>query len=247
MARILCIGDIHGNHKALLQCLKRSKFDYKKDTLIVLGDIVDGYPDTKQCFDELMKIKNLIFVWGNHDIWFFEWMVMGKTPELWLKQGGEATVESFLNVDKTKYIKFFKKALPYYIDKENRLFVHGGIPQNVMFRGIEKVANKDLLWDRDLAELVLKGRIKNKKFQGRNFKEIYLGHTSTSKKSLKPIITEKIILLDQGAGWYGKLSIMDINTKDFWQSDLTVELYPKHIPRKMMLRKLFNAMPYAQI
>jgi len=43
------IGDIHGAYKALIQCLKRSKFDYDRDRLICLGDVVDGYPETKEC------------------------------------------------------------------------------------------------------------------------------------------------------------------------------------------------------
>jgi len=34
------MGDIHGSFKALKQCLQRSKFNYQKDRLIVLGDII---------------------------------------------------------------------------------------------------------------------------------------------------------------------------------------------------------------
>ena len=39
------IGDIHGAYKALIQCFERSKFDYKNDRLIVMGDVCDGYPE----------------------------------------------------------------------------------------------------------------------------------------------------------------------------------------------------------
>jgi serine/threonine protein phosphatase 1 len=31
--------------------------------------------------------------------------------------------------------------------------------------------------------------------------------------------------LDTGAGYNGKLTIMDIKTKEYWQSDLVTELY----------------------
>lgn len=41
------IGDIHGAYKALIQCFERSKSDYSKDRLIVMGDIVDGYLRTE--------------------------------------------------------------------------------------------------------------------------------------------------------------------------------------------------------
>jgi hypothetical protein len=40
--RILAIGDIHGAYKALMQYFKRSKFDYKKDRLIVMAMFAKG-------------------------------------------------------------------------------------------------------------------------------------------------------------------------------------------------------------
>lgn len=46
--RTFTIGDIHGGYKALKQCLERSKFNYKEDHLIALGDIVDGWPETPE-------------------------------------------------------------------------------------------------------------------------------------------------------------------------------------------------------
>ena len=33
-------------------------------------------------------------------------------------------------------------------------------------------------------------------------------------------------MIDTGAGWEGRLTIMDIETKQFWQSDLVTDLYP---------------------
>lgn len=68
--KIIVMGDVHGAYKALVQCLERSGFDYEKDTLIQLGDIVDGYPDSYECVEELLKIENLIAIKGNHDGWF---------------------------------------------------------------------------------------------------------------------------------------------------------------------------------
>ena len=68
------LGDIHGAYKALTQVLDQSRFDYEKDTLISLGDTCDGWPDTRKCFDELLKIKNLVYILGNHDFWALRWM-----------------------------------------------------------------------------------------------------------------------------------------------------------------------------
>jgi serine/threonine protein phosphatase 1 len=46
MSKRLCMGDIHGNYKALMQCLERSNFNYEEDTLIQLGDVCDGHSQT---------------------------------------------------------------------------------------------------------------------------------------------------------------------------------------------------------
>ena len=54
--RTFAIGDIHGAYKALVQCFERSGFDYENDRLIVLGDVCDGYPEVKQCIDELQAL-----------------------------------------------------------------------------------------------------------------------------------------------------------------------------------------------
>ena len=56
-------------HEALVQCLERSGFDKEKDRLISLGDIADGWTETAECFEELLTIKNLVVVRGNHDQW----------------------------------------------------------------------------------------------------------------------------------------------------------------------------------
>src|SRR5690606_39704632 len=91
MGRTFVIGDIHGAHRALVQCLQRAGFDYNRDHLISLGDVCDGWPDTFECIEELMKIERLTYVLGNHDVWTLEWMQTRETDEVWLDQGGEAT------------------------------------------------------------------------------------------------------------------------------------------------------------
>ena len=79
--------------------------------------------------------------------------------------------------------------------------------------------------------------------------EVYIGHTATNSWKCKshypeadnvlqetlngpitiPMHRCNIFNMDTGAGFRGKLSIMDINTKEFWQSDFTNELYKKYI------------------
>jgi len=61
------MGDIHGSFIALKQCLQRSKFNYHRDKLIVLGDIIDRHDEAFECVEELLKIRNLVVIRGNHD------------------------------------------------------------------------------------------------------------------------------------------------------------------------------------
>ncbi len=90
-----CIADPHGNIKALKQVLKRGKFDYKKDLLIVNGDVCDGYSGAYQVIEELLKIKNKIFIIGNHDMWFMNHIETGWAQNIWLSQGGANTIKSY--------------------------------------------------------------------------------------------------------------------------------------------------------
>jgi len=119
------IGDIHGNFKALKQCLVRSKFDYTKDKLIVLGDICDGFPDVKECFNELLKIKNLVYVLGNHDDWALEWYDRGKDDgfglpkHLWTSQGGQNTIDSYGGINEKmdeKHLVLLREAKLFHLE-----------------------------------------------------------------------------------------------------------------------------------
>lgn len=80
MGRTIIAGDIHGSHKALKQCLERSNFDYENDTMIQLGDIVDGWNEVYEEVEELLKIKNLVTIKGNHDDWFNHYLQLGTHP-----------------------------------------------------------------------------------------------------------------------------------------------------------------------
>ena len=53
MTRKLVVGDIHGGLKALVQILERANVS-KNDTLIFLGDFVDGWSDSPAVLDFLI-------------------------------------------------------------------------------------------------------------------------------------------------------------------------------------------------
>lgn len=226
------IGDIHGGYKALLQCLERSKFDKEKDTLISLGDICDGWPQVREVFDELLTLKNLIFVIGNHDYWTLCWMNSGETPDIWTSQGGQNTLKSYgestENVP-SEHRTLLRTGNVAYLDEQNRLFVHGGIDPN---KTLAKQDFQEVMWDRDLLKNAWHKDNQKPNYKYGGFPEIYVGHTSlTFFNKTVPTKFCNVWGMDTGGGWEGKLSIMDIDTKEFWQSDLVEKLYPGERPR----------------
>ena len=214
------IGDIHGAHRALQQCLSRANFDYEADHLVCLGDVCDGWPDTRSCIEELLKIKNLTYIWGNHDHWAFQWMQKGIVENVWVTQGGAATMASYDESIPSSHLEFFKKALPYFI-WENKLFVHAGIQLD---RPLEHQDLKIFSWDRSLVQKAWAYLLSRDKVKLTTYDEVFIGHTPIP--FTRPLQSCEIWMMDTGAGWSGVLSIMDVATKEIFTSDPVPTLYP---------------------
>lgn len=231
MRRTFVIGDIHGAYRALRQCLDRAAFDYAQDELICLGDICDGWPETKACIDELLKIRNLIVVLGNHDFWTRKWMESGFREKMWLEQGGLATTKSYGAQIPQSHQLLLENALPYYI-RDNKLFVHAGIDprQSLRLQGLDT-----FLWNRTLARMAYEFHLKKISINITGYGEVYLGHTPIPYS--QPILACEIWLMDTGAGWSGVLSMMDIDSKDVFTSDPVPSLYPDAEGRKKGIEK----------
>lgn len=212
------IGDIHGRIEALCQVLKASNFNKEDDKLIVLGDIVDGGANTKEVIEELLTIQNKIICIGNHDLWFMEWLHTRETKPLWYNQGGVHTYYSYgcdvKNVPES-HKRMFSNAKPYYLE-DGKLFLHGGFVPNQPLQPHTKGAVNDLeriVWDRTLIDYAKINVIEG-------YDEVYVGHTSTQfYGSDKPVRFNNLYMMDCGAGWSGRLAIMDIDSKVFWLSD----------------------------
>jgi serine/threonine protein phosphatase 1 len=221
MGRSFVIGDIHGAYRALIQCFERSAFDREEDLLICLGDVCDGWPETKRCIDELLRVKNLVYILGNHDTWLLKWMKTGNIENIWYVQGGEASIQSYAGKPVPQsHIQFLEMARPYYLF-ENRLFVHAGIDPSV---NIAKQSYDTFLWDRTLVRKALNHFVKGEQMKLSSFDEIYVGHTPTTYGH--PVKACEVWLMDTGAGWSGQLSMMELGTKQFFMSDRVPDLYP---------------------
>ncbi|MBU1204735.1 MAG: metallophosphoesterase [Nanoarchaeota archaeon] len=208
--RRFVIGDIHGRYKALKEVFKKSSFDYDKDKLIILGDVVDGGYNTNLVVEELLKIKNKIFIIGNHDEWFMNHIRSEWAEQIWLSQGGRETLSSYKD-QKIPVIhqEFFNKGKYYHVE-DKMVFVHAGFTPDLH---PSKERKFTLVWDRDLIKYARAGNVI------KQWESVFVGHTTTQTYgSTKPIKFNNLWMLDCGAGFTGKLCIMDIDTKDYWLS-----------------------------
>lgn len=241
MNRKLVIGDIHGGLKALEQVIERANVT-SKDTLIFLGDFVDGWSQSPQVINFLIALneqQNCIFVRGNHDDLLLNYLKTGTYSEEWFNHGGKSTVDAYLKIDeqiKQQHILFLEKLLPYHLDDENRLFIHAGFTN---LKGIDYEFFKPLFyWDRTLWEMAL-ALDENIPFESdlypnrlKLYKEIYIGHTPTTKiNKTVPVNKACVWNVDTGAAFIGPLTILDIDSKEFWQSDFLPSLYPNESGR----------------
>jgi serine/threonine protein phosphatase 1 len=236
MDRTLVIGDIHGGLKALIQLVKRAEIQ-PDDKLIFLGDYVDGWSDSANVVSyliELSKQNTCIFLRGNHDDLTHRWLKTGELNDQWLQHGGQSSIDAyrkFSNKEKQEHIDFFEQTVNYFIDKENRLFVHAGFTNQ---KGPEaEYTPTPFYWDRTLWEMVmcldpdLDNEAENYPKRLNLFKEIYIGHTPVTRIGRsEPVKAANVYNMDTGAAFKGKLSLMDVDTKEVVQSDEVWTLYP---------------------
>lgn len=232
--RVFVAGDLHGCYRGLVQALERSGFNNDEDRLICLGDYVDGWSETYEIVELLLTLKDTVCIMGNHDHVWLRYLETG-IHEWSFGQGARATLDSYEKhnalVDE-KHIRFFRSLHSHYIDDEHRLFIHGGFNRHVP---LSEQRRHEFMWDRDLWMSALSFRDIPTPLGGRKykfkmvdkFKEVFIGHTATVNWDTdKPMQAANIWNLDTGGGWGGKVTIMNVESKEYFQSDPVKTLYP---------------------
>jgi serine/threonine protein phosphatase 1 len=257
--RTFTTTDTHGCNEELRECLELAGFRYDKDVLIHIGDCTDRGPDSYGVIETLLSIKNLIAIRGNHDSYIETFIKTGYHP--W-EHGSHHTLLSYINGLELPYpeIKvhyrgrsggaisnftaqhmpithrnfFLHTQVDYYVDSQNRLFVHGGYDP---MEKIEEQHSSFLSWDRELVQH-LASFVENDKeppaYADVNFfKRVFVGHTPTLvfKKFIdraqpfkiwkpedanftEPMYMAQLVNLDTGCCFGGKLSVIDITDDD---------------------------------
>ncbi len=234
--RTLVVGDIHSGLKALEELMERADVN-STDHLIFLGDYVDSWSTAVETVDFLINLKkthNCTFIRGNHDELCRNWLLTKEENPQWLAHGGTATRDSYINAKRENWndhLDFYAGLENYFLDSDNRLYLHAGYTN---LKGVDfEYFDQLFYWDRTLWELAraldpqLKPADPNFPLRLTHYKEIFIGHTPISKTTTAvPQRGANVWNVDTGAAFKGQLTMMDVETKEFWQSDPVHTFYP---------------------
>jgi hypothetical protein len=85
--RDFVVGDLHGHYEMLQKFLSYIDFDFAKDRLFSVGDLVDRGPSNEECLDLLYQ-DWFHCVAGNHELMALEWYDGKPGLEMWYRNGG---------------------------------------------------------------------------------------------------------------------------------------------------------------
>jgi serine/threonine protein phosphatase 1 len=211
--RTFAVGDIHGCSPLLRRLLERIPFDPEADTLVFLGDYLDRGPDARGVVEEVLRLKetfkHAICLRGNHEQMFLDCYLDGRNEELFLANGGAATLSSYgLSLREAlagkgfpeEHLRFLS-SLPLCHETEEHLFVHAGLRPGIPLAG---QSSEDLLWIRD-------------EFIESNWdfgKTVVFGHTPLCE----PLLGKDRIGIDTGAVYGGRLTCIELPSRRIFQA-----------------------------
>lgn len=153
MERIFAIGDIHGCSKTF-ETLLFDKIQLRKtDQIYCVGDYIDRGHDSKGVIDIILKLRDdgysIYTLRGNHEQMMLDAFTFEEAMDLWIKNGGDETLESFgiasLNDLPDRYLSFLTET-EFFIEKDNYIFAHAGLN----FHNENIFEDKEaMLWIRD--------------------------------------------------------------------------------------------------
>ncbi len=222
------LGDLHNNYKGLMQLFEKVNFNPKNDALYFIGDIFEGTAkDSYECLKELSKINHFYPCMGNHDLWVKQWIITGKINKSWLKSGGSITIENLTkHEDYLILLSDYFKKVKYWYNYNQYFLCHAGFDTR---KSVTSQKEINFTINRSLWQKALVADSQNKKlkynFNNVNFtfEKVIIGHTPTI--SHKPEILSNVINIDTGSGNVGRLTLMDLNNQEYYQSDLLKKLY----------------------
>lgn len=208
--RILAIGDIHGCNTALETLLGQIDIQ-SDDTVVVLGDIVNRGPGSRQVIERLLELQQqcrLQYVMGNHEQMMLEALDLPGKMSNWLRYGGDETLASYggsPDLIPENHLDFIRSAIDYF-ETSTDVFVHASLEPDIP---LDEQHSMWLRWTRYTGheEPLSTGQ------------RVICGHTS--QKDGLPARSRGWVCIDTyvyGGGW---LTCLDVLTDEFFQADET--------------------------
>ncbi|TVQ33611.1 MAG: serine/threonine protein phosphatase [Phycisphaeraceae bacterium] len=212
-ARLLAIGDIHGQVRSLRALLDAIQVK-DQDRLIFLGDYVDGGPDSAETLDLVQAMTSrprTVALRGNHDDELINVLQMPQHFGAWATKRGRETVRSYgLDENTADHVEIerrhgeFLRSTRLWQEEPEAIFVHAGVDPVALMRQQEPHI---LLWLKIYA--APRPHISGKM--------VICGHTA--QKSCLPRDFGWTICIDTNAKEGGWLTCLDVLSRHCVQAD----------------------------
>lgn len=204
--RVLAIGDIHGCGVALRRLLATVDVQ-SSDTLVVLGDVVDRGPDTRDVVEQLLELRDrcrLVLIEGNHEEMMLDALSGGDVAG-WLPFGGHETLESYggsVEGVPESHREFLGTGLAYW-ETDEMIFVHANLEAGV------PLSDQQPAWLRWT-------HLDGSELPHPSGKRVVCGHTPQS--SGLPLVFDGWLCLDTLCWAGGFLTCVDLGSNEIWQA-----------------------------
>lgn len=199
-------SDIHGCYDELMENLERVKFDFNRDRLLALGDMIDRGKKSLTCL-QLLEQKWFHSILGNHEQMMMDYLFRTRNKYFWYFNGGDWHTH-LSPEDKDEVMRLCQRyvtSLPHSMtielaDGVRVGLVHAEPPEDWTEVMDEYADLESLIWAR--------GRIKYKfETPVQNIDLVLVGHTADNE--IRQL--GNVIYLDTGAGYsLGKLTVIEL-------------------------------------
>lgn len=232
---IYVISDIHGEYEKFIRLLEKISFS-DRDTLYVLGDVLDRGPHPVKVLLKMMEMPNVIPIAGNHEVMgitCLQFLLKEITEETvskiseemignllaWQQNGSKTTTDEFRRLSKSArreiiaYIGDFSAYEEVTAGGKSYVLVHAGLENFSPDKPLCDYTLDELVWNRTDFERVY-------------YPDRYLvtGHTPTQliEANPRPGYIYKVnhhIAIDCGACFGGRLAAYCLDTGEAFYSD----------------------------